>query len=441
MKVDIIIKHALIVAVDTDDTVIENGVIAIVGGTIHDIGGNELLQKYSSEKTIDAKGKLVMPGLINSHTHISMTIFRGMADDMPLQKWLNEFIFPAEAKFLNRKNVELGARIAIHEMIHSGTTCFADMYYFSDNIATICKEYGIRCLLSEGLLDFPVPNNPTPQDALDYTEMMLKKYQSDELVSIALGPHSPYTCSPEWLKKARILANKYDVPFHIHLSETKWEFDQCMQNNGCSPLVNLDRQGLLEGKTLAAHCVTFTQDDVELMAKRGVCVVHNPQSNMKLASGVAPISAMLKAGGIVALGTDGVVSNNNLDMFAEMKAGALLQKSHFNDPSLLAARDVVRMATIMGAKALGMEKRIGSIEKGKKADLIFVDITKPHTIPLYNVYSQIVYSINSGDVDTVIVNGAIVMENKTLNVDDFGEVSKEMAALSQEISRTLLAKN
>lgn len=437
MKADILVKNALIVTVDEKNTVIRDGCIAIYGGKIIAIGDSSIEINFKAEKIIDANGFIVMPGLINSHTHASMTMFRGMADDMPLHDWLNNYIFPAEAKFLAAQNVKLGAQLACHEMISSGTTCFADMYYFEDEVAQACKQAGMRCLLSEALIDFPVPNNPTPQHALDNTIMLVEKYKGDSLVNIAVGPHSPYTCSPQWLVKGKELAIKLGIPYHIHLAETRWELDQCMTTNGCSPTANLHKLGLLDPGTIAAHSIYLDDADIELLHETGASAVNNPQSNMKLASGVAPVPKMLAAGCNVALGTDGVVSNNSLDMFTEMKVAALVHKLNSNDPSVLNATSVVRMATINGAKALGLSSITGSIEVGKRADIILVDIKQAHALPLYNVWSQIVYSLSGHDVDTVIIDGKIVMENKVLSTIDLQGISQEMTDLSRTIAREL----
>jgi 5-methylthioadenosine/S-adenosylhomocysteine deaminase len=437
MNADLLIKNALIVTVDKNDSLFENGSIIVSDGKILALGDVEIANGYSCKKTIDAKGNIVMPGLINAHTHIPMTMFRGMADDMPLQKWLNEYIFPAEAKFLNAENVKIGAEIAIYEMIRFGTTCFADMYYFEDLIAELCERIGIRCLLSEGILDFPVPNNPTPQHALDITVRLIEKYKKSHLINFAFGPHSPYTCSEEWLKKGRELANQYDVPYHIHLSETSHEYEHSIEHHELTPLQHLDKMGCLDGKTIAAHCVYFSEEDVALMVKKNVHVVNNPQSNLKLVSGVAPVPFMQRAGGNVALGTDGAVSNNSLNMFTEMKVAALIHKLNHHDPTAGNAHDVVKMATINGAKALSLDTITGSLEVGKCADIIIVDINQAHAQPLYNVYSQIVYALCGHDVDTVIVDGKILLEDKKHCCGDLQSAIDKMKILANEIRKTL----
>lgn len=440
MKADIIIRNAHIVTMNNSCEVIKNGAVIIVGNKIADIGESSIANSYKANKEIDAKGNVVMPGLINSHTHASMTIFRGMADDMPLHEWLNNYIFPAEAKFLTAENVRLGALLACHEMIRSGTTCFADMYYFTDEVAQVSKQTGIRCLLSEALIDFPVPNNPTPQHSLDYTNFLLDKYKGDSLVNIGVGPHSPYTCSPNWLKEGRKLANQHDIPFHIHLAETQLEYDETMTKIGCTPVKNLENLGLLDGKTIAAHSIHVSDVDIEIMKRNNVSPVNNPQSNMKLVSGVCPVPKFIDAGCNVALGTDGVVSNNSLDMFSEMKVAALVHKLHNNNPAVASAHDVLKMATINGAKALGIENITGSIEKGKRADIIMIDCKQAHAQPMYNVFSQLVYSINGHDVDTVICDGEIVMSNKQVKNINLDDAIVQLGSLATNVEKTLNIK-
>ena len=437
--VDLLIKNALIVTVDGNDTIIPNGTLIIENGAISDIGTNDLDEQYDPAQTIDAHGNVVMPGLINSHTHIPMTMFRGLADDMPLQKWLNEYIFPSEAKHLNAENVLIGAELAIYEMIRFGTTCFADMYYFQNHVSELCGRIGIRCLLSEGILDFPVPNNPSPQHALNLTEELICKYRRNNLINIAVGPHSPYTCSEPWLIKARELANKYDVPFHIHLSETSFEQQQSRGKHGMSPLQHLDSIGCIDGKTIAAHCVHFDRQDIELMVRKKLSAVNNPQSNLKLVSGAAPVQAMLTAGGNVALGTDGAVSNNSLNMFTEMKMAALIHKHQTTDPTAGNARDIIRMATINGAKALALDHLTGSLEIGKRADIIIIDTDQPHAQPLYNVYSQIVYSLCGHDVDTVLIDGKIKLQDKKFVFGEFASIKYKMASLSAQIAGNFIS--
>lgn len=433
MHADIAITNALIITVNSEDQIITDGTIIITGNTITDIGNNDILQKYKPARTIDVQGKLVMPGLVNCHTHAAMTMFRGMADDMPLETWLNDHIFPSEAKHVNAGSVELGTRLAVAEMLRSGTTCFADMYYYEDTVAEVCQELGIRAQLSEGVLGFPAPGHPDSAHALAYTEDLINRYRDSELISVAVGPHAPYTCPEYLMKECRELANKYNVPLHIHLSETVKEYEQCIEQTGVTPVQYLERAGILDGHTIAAHCVYASEEDMEVLKRWNTFVAHNPQCNMKLVSGVAPITHFLQAGITVGLGTDGAVSNNSLDMFEEMKTCALIHKLHTNSPSVMDAKTVVRMATMGGAAVLGMSDKIGSLEIGKRADIIMVNTSQPHLVPMYNVYSQLVYSVKGSDVETVIVNGRVVMDSRHISHIDELSLMHQMQQLANGI--------
>ena len=433
MQADIAIINALIVTVNSADQIITNGTIIITGNTITEIGAGAILHRYQPARIIDVRGKLVMPGMVNSHTHAAMTMFRGMADDMALDVWLNEHIFPSEAKHVNARSVELGTRLAVMEMVRSGTTCFADMYYYEDVVAQVCEDVGIRALLGEGVLGFPAPGHPDSTHTLRYTEELIQRYQGSELISVAVGPHAPYTCPEYLMKECRDLANKYKVPLHIHLSETVKEYEQCIEQTGVTPVQYLERAGILDGHTIAAHCVYASEEDVEVLKRWGTFVAHNPQCNMKLVSGVAPITHFLRAGITVGLGTDGVVSNNSLDMFEEMKTCALIHKLHTNSPTVMDAKTVVRMATMGGAATLGLADKIGSLEAGKRADLIIVNTDQPHLVPMYNVYSQIVYSVKGNDVETVMVNGRIIMDHGHIHHIDEQSLKRDMQALADQI--------
>ncbi|OFX49882.1 MAG: hypothetical protein A2046_16195 [Bacteroidetes bacterium GWA2_30_7] len=422
---DIIIKNALILTQDSTKRIIENGVIVILNSKIVEIGNNDLTEKYSAKEIIDATDKLVMPGLINTHTHAAMTILRGVADDLPLLEWLYKHIFPLEAKYVNAENVTLGTQLAVLEMIHSGTTTFNDMYFYEDEVAQVCKSIGMRAVLTESLIDFPVPNSKTPQDGLKYSENLINKYLNDSLITIGIAAHSPYTCSPWLLQESKKLADKYNVPYNIHLSETKWEVDTIQKTYNLTPVGYLDSLKVLSENVIGAHCVHLSDSDIQTIANKGVGVAHNPQCNLKISSGVAPIPELLKAHAQVGLGTDGVVSNNDLNMFEEMNTAAIIHKYTHNEPTVMNATEVVDIATIGGAKALGLDKKIGSLEVGKLADLIIIDLNKPHLIPLYNIYSQIVYSVDGSDVETVIINGKIIMkENKIITIDEKEVLSK-----------------
>jgi 5-methylthioadenosine/S-adenosylhomocysteine deaminase len=432
--VDLLLVNGTVITMDSDRTVLETGTVAIKDGTIVAVGASDSLKdKFKAREIIDANGKIIMPGLINTHTHAAMVIFRGLADDLLLQEWLEDYIWPAEAKYINAATVRMGTLLAIAEMIRSGTTTFNDMYFFEDEVAQAAKEAGIRAMVGEGLVDFPTPNKKTPQEGLDYTEMLIKKWRNDPLITVTVAPHAPYTCSPEVLKAAKNLSDKYNVPFHIHLSETEKEVEDIQKKYGLTPVGYLGSLGVLGDNVIAAHCVHLTEEDIQLIAQRKVGVAHNPQCNMQLGSGVAPIPDLLAAGVKIGLGTDGAASNNDLNMFEEMDAAAKLHKVFRYDPTVIDAQSVVEMATIGGARVLGLDDQIGSIEKGKRADAIIINTNKPHTVPLYDPYSQIVYAIDGADVETVIIEGRVVMCNhKILNINE-EEIIQDIRALAAQI--------
>ena len=370
-----------------------------------------------------------MPGLINGHTHAAMSMFRGLADDLPLMEWLNQYIFPAESH-MDGAFVYDGTLLACAEMILSGTTTFCDMYLFEDETAKAAKAAGIRCLAGEVLYDFPSPNYGEIEKGYEYTQHLIEKYKDDSLISIAVEPHSPYTCSPDLIQKAGEIAAAHGVPLIIHMSETQNEISDIMDRYGRKPFAHLESLGVLGHHVIADHCVVVDASEMALIVENQVNVVHNPESNMKLASGVAPIPEMLQMGIAVGLGTDGCASNNNLDLFSEMDTAAKLHKVHAMDPTVMDAKTVFKMVTIQGARVLGLEKQVGSLELGKKADVIVVDTHKPHLVPLYNPYSHLVYSAKSADVQHSIINGRIVMENRkilTLDVDEIILKSNEKA--------------
>jgi 5-methylthioadenosine/S-adenosylhomocysteine deaminase len=434
--VDILISGGTVVTVNRDMVVIEDGAIAVRNGIIVAVGKRNVIGgRFKAKITIDAVGKIVMPGLVNTHTHSAMVLFRGYADDLPLMQWLKEHIWPAEAKFINRENVRIASRLAIAEMIRCGTTTFDDMYFFEDDVAQVAKEANIRVVVGETLFDGPTPNSKTPEAGLEYTEELIKKYIADPLVTVAVAPHAPYTCSTELLKKAANLSKKYNSPLHIHLAETKDEVDNIVERYKMRPVAYLDSLGLLTDRTIAAHSIQVTDKELELLAARKTGVAHNPQSNMKLAEGVAPVPQMLASKVKVGLGTDGAASNNDLNMFEEMKACALLHKGHTGMPTVLDARTVLRMATINGAEVLGLQDKIGSLEEGKEADIIMVDIDQPHLVPFYNVYSLLVYAADGADVDTVMVAGKVVMRNKKLLTIDEKKAVADMRALAGYIKQ------
>jgi 5-methylthioadenosine/S-adenosylhomocysteine deaminase len=368
---------------------------------------------------VDRGEAILMPGLINAHTHAPMSLFRGVADDLPLQTWLEKFIFPAEAKNLNPEFIRWGTRLACLEMLLGGTTTFVDMYYFEDLIAEETKRAGMRAILGQTVIRFPVADHKTPEAALEAAEGFMQRFSNDPLITPAVAPHALYTNRDESLRAARALANKYKKPLVIHLAETKREDTETRAARSASPTAVLDKLGVLSGWTIAAHAVWVDTDDSGVLLLRGTGVAHCPSSNMKLASGVAPVLRMLRLGIPVGLGTDGPAgSNNDFNLFEEMDLASKLAKVTANDPEALPARKAVEMATIEGAKAIGLQAKIGSLEKGKRADLIAIRLDRPHATPLFDVYSQIVYALKASDVRDVWIEGKqIVREGKPLTLD------------------------
>jgi len=437
-EVDVIISNGLVLTMDGDASVIENGAVAIDRENIIAVGTQkEINAKYMSRQTIDATNHMIMPGLINSHTHSAMTCFRGMADDIELMDWLNNYIFPAEAKNVNPDLAFWGSMLACAEMIKSGTTTFCDMYIFEDETAKAAKQAGMRCLLGEVLFDFPSPNFETPAKGLEYTRMLIEKWADDSLVNIMVEPHSLYTCSPSLLIDAKALADQYNVPIATHFLENKAEAKQLRKTLGKRATEFLKDINYLDERFFAFHCVCMDEDDIKIFADSGCKVVHNPESNMKLASGVAPISSMLDHGIVVGLGTDGCASNNNLDMFQEMDTAGKLEKVERLDPTIMSASTVTRMATCDGARVLGMENFTGSIKSGMKADIILIDLNKPHLTPMYNPYSHLVYAVNGSDVDTVIINGKIIMKNRQLLTINEAAVIEKVKEIARSIKKSL----
>ncbi len=410
---DIIVENGRVLTMDARSAAIPGGAVAIRGDCIAAVGRTEEFAAWKAGKRIDARGGIIMPGLVNTHTHAAMTCFRGLADDLPLMTWLNEHIFPAEA-LLDERTVYRGALLACAEMIMSGTTTFCDMYLYEEAVARAARQAGMRAVVGEVLFDFPSPSYGPLEQGFACTQALIDTFRGDPRITIAVEPHSPYLCAPELLTRAFELAGRHGIPMVIHLSETESEVTTIRGRYGRSPVAHLAALGVLAPNVLACHGVALTEDDIGLLQRHDVKVSHNPESNMKLASGIAPVPQLLAAGVCVGLGTDGAASNNNLDLFLEMDTAAKLHKVATLDPTVLDAETVLRMATIEGARALGLAGRIGSLEPGKQADLILIDTRKPHLTPLYHAASQLVYAARGSDVSTVIVDGRILMEDHRL---------------------------
>jgi 5-methylthioadenosine/S-adenosylhomocysteine deaminase len=422
-----LIVDGMVVTMDASRAIYNDGAVAVTGDTMVAVGPRaDIEAQYAAKQKIDALGKLILPGFVNGHTHVPMTLFRGLHDDVTLNDWLYKYIFPAEAKNVNEEFVRWGTRLALAEQIRSGVTTFADMYYFEDAVAEETKKAGMRGVLGETFIDFPAPDNKTNAAMVSYTEKFLQKWQGDPLIHAAPAPHSIYTCSEKTLRETAALARKYHAPILIHVAEMKKEYDDSLKNNGASPVQYLDRIGVLGSDVIAAHCIFVPEADRKILAERHVGCVHNPSSNMMLASGVAPVPEERAAGIAVGLGTDGPAgSNNDLDLMEEIDLAAKLAKITKMSPLALNAKAVVEMATIDGARALHMDKEIGSLEKGKKADLIVISLDEPNAVPMYDVYAQIAYALKASDVETVVIGGRTVMkDHKLLTVDEEAAIAK-----------------
>ena len=419
-QVSLVVSGGTVVTVDAANRVIADGAVAIDGSDIVAVDTADSIGKqFRGRDTIDATGQIVLPGLINTHTHAAMVLYRGLADDLALNEWLNKYIFPAEAKTVSPEFVRAGTRLAALEMIQSGTTTFTDMYYFEEEVAAVTKAAGLRGVLGQTIIQFPVADAKTPADALVRAEAFITAFKDDPLITPAVAPHAMYTLDGPTLKAARDLSKRHSVPTLIHLAETRDEIQAAQQRFRSSPVAYLDSLGFLGPGVLGAHGVWVTDPDIALLKARGVGISHNPESNMKLASGTAPVPAYLKADVNIGLGTDGAASNNDLDMFEAMRVAALLHKHVNADPRALSARSALEMATIRGARALGMDKRVGSLEPRKQADLITVATSGARQTPMYDAVSHLVYVIRGDDVQNTIVNGQVLMrDRKVLTLDE-----------------------
>ena len=434
---DILIVGGTVVTMDGDRRVIRNGSVAIKDGKIAEVGNSETIPTFRAKQIINAEDKLIIPGLINTHTHVPMTLFRGIADDLDLQQWLENYIFPAEAKNVDEDFVRVGTRLGLAEMIRGGTTTFCDMYYFEDAIAEETSRAGMRGVLGETVIDFPAPDNKTFEAGLAYADNFITKWKNHDLIVPAVAPHAPYTVSEDHLKQANALSKKHGVPLVIHLAEAQTEVDFVREKKNMRPVEYADRIGILNERTIAAHVIYANEEEIKTLKKRGVGIGHNPESNMKLAAGVANIPLMLKHGLRVGLGTDGAASNNDLSLWEEMDTAAKLHKVFNKDPKAASAKQMFEMATIGGARALHLEEKIGSIEAGKLADVVLVDIDGLHQTPLYNVYSHLVYATKSSDVSTVIVGGRILMLERNLLTLNEKKVRGEAIKAKQKIIESL----
>ena len=438
--VSLVVTGGTVVTMDGAGRVLTPGALAIDGGEIVAVDTVAAVRAaYRGRQTIDATGQVVLPGLINTHTHAPMVLYRGLADDLALMEWLERYIFPAEARTVSPEFVRAGTRLAVLEMIQSGTTTFADMYYFEEAIADETRRAGLRGVLGQTVIQFPVADAKTPAEALARAEAFIRAFQGDALITPAVAPHAMYTLDGPTLQAARALSEKYGVPTLIHLAETEAEVQNARERYGATPVEFLDRLGFLGKGVLAAHGVWVNDAEMATLQARGVGVSHNPESNMKLASGVAPVPAYLRGGTRLGLGTDGAASNNDLDMFEAMRMASLLHKLQSRDPRAVNAQQALGMATIGGARALGLETRIGSLETGKRADVITVSMASARQTPLYDPVSHLVYATQGGDVRTTIVDGRVLMRDRRVLTLDEAAVRREAVAWAAKVRGAVAA--
>ncbi len=443
-RFDILITDASVLTMTDEPSFIAQADIGIRNGLIVSIRNrerrNESAPPDQAREVIPARGQLVMPGLVNTHTHLPMVLLRGLADDLPLMEWLNGFIFPAEGRFMNEKTVYAASLLAMAEMILSGTTTFCDSYFFVDRIAQAAMDTGMRGVVCQGFIDFSAPDAADSRKKARLAEQFLSRWQnSHPLIKPALFCHSPYTCSSETLKEIKRVSRDRQVPYLIHLAETKDEVNMIQEKYRKTPAFYLDDLGVLDADTIAVHCNWLTDDEIDLLSRRRVKISHCPESNMKLGAGMAPIPKLLRHGITVGLGTDGTASNNNLDLFREMSMAARIHKVIESDPTVMNAGTVLRMATIDGARLLGLDRQIGTVEVGKAADLILIDLNQPHMTPLYHGLSQMVYTASGSDVVTVIIDGKLILHNRRFVHINLADIMKTVRNMGDIISRELSA--
>ena len=435
MSFDIIIHNGTIVTVNPDFDIIEDGIVCIKKGRLERIEprrAGSLIPEAT--EIIDAEGGIIMPGLVNTHAHLPMSIFRGLSDDLPLMTWLNEHIFPAESKHINSGSVRLGSFLSCAEMILAGTTTCCDGYFFEDEVAEAVLDSGMRAVLGQGVIDFPAPGAPEPSDNVNNAVRFTDKwYNKSQMITPSIFCHSPYTCSEETLKKAKHAALSKNLLFQIHVAETKDERDRILSEKNFSPIKYLDSIGILDNNTLLVHSIWVDDDDIDIIANSGAKVSVCTESEMKLASGIAPVIKFLEAGIKVGLGTDGSASNNDLDLFHEMDITAKLHKVNVFDPTVMDAKTVFKLATIDGAGALGLDDITGSLEPGKRADVIIIDTHKPHLTPMYNPISHLVYAVKGSDVQDVIIAGKVIVRDQKILSFDLEDVLERASLIGETI--------
>lgn len=427
----LIIKNVNILTMNNEKEVIENGVVVIRDGLIEAVGGEEIAKEYDEENVIDGEDGILMPGMINTHTHAAMVAFRSLGDDVADR--LKRYIFPLESMLVDRDLVAVGSAYGIAEMLLSGVTTFTDMYYFEDEVAKAAKKLGIRAVLGETVVDFPAPDTSEAYGGLAYGEEFIKKWKDDGLITPAIAPHAPYSNDSDHLKRALHIAEKYDVPMLMHVSEMDFEIEKYRTEYNMTPIQYLDSLGVLNERFVAAHLIHTTEEDMYIIEKRNIGIAHNIGANAKAGKGVPPLKEMYRKGLRVGLGSDGPMSGNTLDIITQMSLVGKIHKLFNKDRTLFSSKEIVDMATIGGARALGMDKYIGSIQKGKKADLVILETSSVNMQPIYDYYSTIVYSSNPSNVDTVIVDGKVLVRNKRFTEFDFDKCKEELKILSKKI--------
>ncbi|MDE2879093.1 amidohydrolase [Candidatus Palauibacter soopunensis] len=431
---DTLILGPLVVTMGAEERILDTGAVAVRDGEIVAVGTREELEGCEAAETIDATGRLLMPGLVNAHTHLGDSLFRGLVEELPLEAWL-ERLWISEREFVSRESVELGARLSIVEMIRSGTTCALDMFWFPEAAADAAVGAGFRLVTGPIFFDFDGPDGVSVEERVATGERWLERYAQEPLVTPCVQPHNQLTVSPEGLRAARDLADRAGALFHTHCSETATEVRQTVERFGRTPAAHFHELGILDERTVLAHCVHLSDDDFARIRRAGAAVLHNPLSNLKLGSGIAPVARMLEEDIPVALGTDGPVSSNDLDMWTAMRFAGLLQRGAHMDPVLTPARDIVRMATTIGAEALGLGDRVGRLAEGYRADLILIDLDRPHLTPMYDVYGHLVYTVGRDDIRSVMVDGRWVMRDRGLETIDEAAVLADMTDLASVIDR------
>lgn len=437
MDIDLIVTGGTVLTMAGGADPIADGAVAVRDGEIVAVGpSSELLERASTTEVLDAGGGLILPGFVNTHTHLAMTLLRGYANDLPLVEWLQKRIWPIEATLMTAENVGLGTRLAAVESLLAGVTCACDMYFHSDAVIEAAVEAGVRAVVPESVIDFPTPACPTPQDAMAKQRELLERFRDHRLIAAAVAAHSPYSVSAANLVKEAELAEEFGAPFIIHVAETRWEAEKMAAEKGVSPVEYLADLGVLSERTVAAHCVHVGETDLDRLAEFGVGVASNPVSNLKLASGVAPVPQMLSRGIEVAWGTDGAASNNTLDLLRDAQLAALVYKGITGDPTVMPARKVIEMLTLGGARVLGLGERIGSLEAGKRADLVCMSLDAPHALPSFDPFAHLAYAARACDVRHVVVEGRVVVRNRQVTtIDVTGIAARARAVAAGLVSR------